>query len=427
MAPGIGNLKKRAVITGLGVVAPNGIGKDAFWEAVVEGRSGIDWVRSFDASDLYCQVAGEVRDFDPTDYMDAHDVRRSGRFVHFAMAASRLAVEDAEIDLTRLDPFRVGAIVGSSVGASGNIADDVYATYYAKGPRACGALDHVLLAPHTATAYVTIAFGMKGPNASTATGCCASLEAIASARDILRSGQADVMVVSGTEACVSRFGMSLLCRTNVLTHRNEEPSKASRPYDATRDGLVLSEGAGALVVETAEHALGRGAHIYAEVCGFGSTTEGTHLVVPDASGIELASAFRAALLDSRLAPEEIDYVCAHGIANRDYDIADTRAIKQVLGPRAYNIPVSSIKSTTGQPFAAGGAWQAAVACMSIQTNTVPPTTNYGTPDPQCDLDYVPNKARSVRVNATMINSHSFGGTHAALILRAFDEHLGARN
>ncbi|MFW6156675.1 MAG: beta-ketoacyl-[acyl-carrier-protein] synthase family protein, partial [Armatimonadota bacterium] len=281
--------------------------------------------------------------------------------------------------------------------------------------------DCVQLATHAATAHVFIEMGRRGPNASVASGCCSGVEAISSAAQALREGQADVMVAGAAEACVSRFGMALLCRVGVLSTHNEEPEKASRPYDATRDGLVLSEGAGAVTLETAHHALERGAPIYAEVRGYGTSTEAHHLVVADPSGVELAYAFRQALQEAHLAPADIDYVCAHGIANLDYDRADTRAIKKVLGDRAYNIPVSSIKGTTGQPFAAGGAWQTAAACMAMRESVVPPTINYHQPDPDCDLDYVPNTARRARVETVMVNSHSFGGTHAALILRKFDE------
>jgi len=217
--------------------------------------------------------------------------------------------------------------------------------------------------------------------------------------------------------------MSLLCKLRVLTHHNERPETASRPFDYTRDGLVLSEGAGAVVMETAEHAVERGAQIYAEVCGYSSATEAHHLVAADPSGEELAHAFAAALRCSKVGPEEIDYVCAHGIANRDYDIAETQAIKMVLGPRAYSIPISSIKSTTGQSFGAGAAWQLVSSCMTLTTGVVPPTINYRVPDPDCDLDYVPNQARQARVNAIMLDSHSFGGTHGSLIVRRFN---GAR-
>lgn len=421
MPAGKQSLYTRVVITGLGVVSSTGMGRQQFWDAVVEGRSGIRHVSGFDVSELYCRVAGQITDFDPTDYMSHGDARRCGKFVHYAVAAAHMAVEDAGLDVSALDPFRVGAIFGNSVAANGNRADEIYAQWLREGARACGYTDCVQLAAHAATAHVMIGLGMQGPNTTVGSGCCSGVEAIAQGRDLLRKGQADVMVVGASEACVSEFGMSLLCKTGVLTHHNEEPEKASRPYDATRDGLVLSEGGGAVVLETAAHALDRGAPIYAEVVGYGTTTEGKDLVVPDPSGVELSQALRYALADACMSPLDIDYVCAHGIANVDYDKADTRALKMVLGERAYNIPVSSIKSTTGQPFAAGGTWQALAACMAIRENLVPPTINYRVPDPDCDLDYVPNRARAARVDTVMLNSHSFGGTHAALILRAFDE------
>ena len=421
MTSSVSNLKKRIVITGLGVVAPSGIGKDAFWEAVVQGRSAVSWVESFDAADRYCQIAGEVKDFDPADYMDRAAARKAGRFSHFAVAAARLAIEDAAVNLSGLDPFRMGACFGTSLAGNGNVADEMYEEFMTNGPRRVDLSAGVELSPHAATRHVFIEFGMRGPNATTSTGCVSSLDALVLGRTLLQTGEADLIVAGGTEACISRVGMTLLCKIGVLSHRNEEPEKASRPYDATRDGLVLSEGAGAVVLATAEHALDRGAQIYAEVRGYGCATEAQHLIAADPSGEELAHAFRAALLDARLAPQDIDYVCAHGIINRDYDTADTRAIKMVLGDRAYNIPVSSIKSSTGQPFAACGTWQTIAACMSIQDNVVPPTINYHIPDPTCDLDYVPNEARRARVDTVMVNSHSFGGTHGALIVRAFDE------
>ncbi|MGI5820301.1 MAG: beta-ketoacyl-[acyl-carrier-protein] synthase family protein [Armatimonadota bacterium] len=413
------DLRRRVVITGLGVVSSTGMGKDAFWEAVRDGRSGIRHVTGFDCSDIYSRVAGQITDFDPTEYMTRGDVRRSGKFVHYSVAAAHQAVDDAGIDVGALEPFRVGTVFGSSVAANGNLADGIYEQWGREGAVACGPTDCVQLASHAATSHVFISMGMRGPNLTVGTGCCSGLDAIAKGRDILQTGQADVMVVGASEACVSRFGMSLLCKTGVLTRFNEDPAAASRPYDARRDGLVLSEGAGAVVLETAEHALERDALIYAEVRGYGTATEARHLVIPDPSGIELAQALRSALMEAHLDPTDLDYVCAHGIANVDYDRADTRALKMVLGEHAYNIPVSSIKSTTGQPFAAGGMWQTAAACMAIQTDTVPPTINYQVPDPECDLDYVPNRARPARVDTVLMNSHSFGGTHAALLIRSF--------
>ncbi len=415
------NLKKRVVVTGIGIVSPCGIGVQPFWESVRDGRSGIGWITSFDASQLYCRIAGEVHDFDPTDYLKPADARRSGRFVHFAVASATLAAQDAGLDEANVDPTRYGTIFGTSTAGNGNIADQNYRNYLENGPKHCGPTDCVQVTPHVSTAYVFITLGMKGPNASVATGCCASLEAIALGRDILRRGEADVMVVGASESVIYEYPMAMLCKAGVLTHYNEQPEKASRPYDATRDGLVVSEGGGAIVLETADYAISRGAHIYGEVLGYGSATEGQHLVIPDPSGVELARAFRFALADSRLAPDDMDYVCAHGIGNPGYDAADTRAIRMVLGERAYNIPVSSIKGTTGQPFAPSGAWQAAATLMAMRESIVPPTINYRVPDPECDLDYVPNQARVARIETAMLNSHSLGGTHSAMILRKFEE------
>ncbi len=424
MSWSLDNLRQRVVITGLGVVSPVGIGKDAFWDAVVQGRSGIDWIEGFDTSDLYCRIGGQVRDFDPTQYMDAKEAKRAGRFSHFAVAAARLAVADAGLNLDDgFDPYRAGAIFGTSLAGNGNVADEMYKQFAATGARHIEVTSGTQIAAHAATSHVLIQLGLKGPNSTLGTGCVAGLEAINNAASILRSGQAQVMIAGGTEACISTIGMSLLCKLGVLTRHNERPTAACRPFDYTRDGLVLSEGAGAVVMETAERATERDAQIYAEVCGYSSATEAHHLVIADPSGEELAHAFAAALRCGKVGTEEIDYVCAHGIGNREYDIAETQAIKMVLGPRAYSIPVSSIKSTTGQSFGAGSAWQLVSSCMTLATGVVPPTINYRVPDPNCDLDYVPNQARQARVNGIMLNSHSFGGTHGSLIVRRFN---GAR-
>jgi len=419
------NLRQKVVITGLGVVSPVGIGKEAFWDALVQGRSGIDWIKGFDTSDLYCRIAGQVRDFDPAEYMDAKEAGRAGRFSQFAVAAARLAVADASLDLDSIDPYQAGAVFGTSLAGNGNVADEMYRQFINEGPRHIEITSGTQLAAHAATSYVFIELGIKGPNSTSGPGCVASLDAINAAANILHSGQAQVMIAGGTEACVSNIGMSLLCKLRVLTRHNDPPETGSRPFDYTRDGLVLSEGAGAVVLETAEHAVERGAQIYAEVRGYSSTTEAQHLVAADPSGEELAHAFGTALRCGKVAAEEIDYICAHGIGNREYDIAETRAIKMVLGRRAYSVPVSSIKSTTGQSFAAGGMWQLASSCMTSATGVVPPTINYHVPDPDCDLDYVPNEARQARVRAIMLNSHSFGGTHASLIVRQFDGHRGS--
>ncbi len=421
MRPSVLDPRKRVVITGLGVVAPNGTGKQAFWNACVEGRSGIDWIQSFDASDIYCKIAGEVRDFDPTDYIEGKLAMRTCRFGAFAVAAARLALDDAGVDLSREDPYRAGTIFGTGSAGVGNISDEMYTKLLRSGPRGIDVVGSAQTAAHAGTANVFIALGLRGHNATSSAGCVSGIDAIAQAAQALRSGRADLMVAGGTEAPISWASMSAMAVSRVLTHHNDPPQEACRPYDRSRDGLIVSEGSGAVTLETAAHAMERGAHIYAEVMGYAATSEAYHFLHGRPGGEELARALRLALLEAKMSAVEMDYVCAHGIGSRDYDIAEVNALKIVLGERAYHLPVSSIKSCTGQPFAAGGAWQTVAACMAIETGIVPPTINLREPDPQCDLDHVPLYARRARVDTVMVNSHSLGGTHACLIVRRFQE------
>jgi len=413
--------RERVVITGLGVVSPVGIGATAFWDSLTDGRSGIDWIRGFDTSQVYCKIGGEVRDFEASDYRPAKKAARSGRFSNFAVAAAQLAMQDASLDPARVDPYAMGAIFGTTMAGQGSIGDEVYALLHDQNMNAEG-LD--LMAPsemaaHAATANVFIDLGMKGPNTTSGVGCVSTLDAINTSVALLRAGRAKAMVAGATEACLSQVGLSLLAAQKVLTHHNDPPQAACRPYDQRRDGLVLSEGSAALVLETAEHAMDRGAHIYAEFMGYAATTEAHHLLLAKADGEELARAFRMALLQAKIAPDEIDYICAHGISNRQYDVAETNAVKAVMGERAYHVPMSSIKSMTGQPFAAGGGWQLAASCLAMESGLIPPTINLHEPDPECDLDYVPHEARRARVQTVMLNSHSVGGTHACLLIRRF--------
>lgn len=414
---------QRVVITGLGVVAPNGIGITSFGEALMAGRSGIDWISGFDTSKLYCKIGGEVRNFDAARYRSSKAAGRSGRYSNFAVAAARMAVDDAQLDLGRVDPYKMGAIFGTTMAGQGSIGDEVYALLHRQDMSIEG-LD--LMAPsemaaHSATANVFIELGLKGPNTTTAVGCVSTLDAINSCTYLLRTGRAKMMIAGASEACLSQVGMSLLAAQRVLTRRNDPPQAACCPYDRRRDGLVLSEGSAAIVMETAEHAMDRGAHVYAEVVGYAATTEAVHLLLAKADGEELARAFRQALLQAKMSVDEIDYICAHGISNKNYDVAETNAVKTVMGERAYHVPMSSIKSMTGQPFAAGGGWQVAAACAAMEARLIPPTINLHEPDPECDLDYVPNEARRARVDAVMLNSHSVGGTHACLLIRRFED------
>lgn len=409
----LSNLRQRVVITGLGIVSPCGLGIEAFWRSVVEGRSGINWLEGFDTSDLYCKIGGQIRHFDPRDHVENRDVRHGGRFSHFAVAAARFALADAGLanGSRQVDPLMFGAVFGTSTAGR----------YEGRGVEEGEVSVGLQMEGHAATSHVAIEFGLRGPNTTSAVGCVGSLDALGTAAGILRDGGAQVMLAGATDSCISHLGMTTLCNLRVLTAHNDPPAAASRPYDDTRDGLVLSEGAGAAVLERADHALDRGAHIYAEIVAYTSVTEGRHLVRPHPGGEELAHALRNALLMAKLGPGDLDYVCAHGIGNRHYDLAETNAVKQVLGARAYNLPMSSIKGTTGQPFAPGGSWQLAAACLALEQGLVPPTLNYRVPDPECDLDYVPNVARRARVDTAMINSHAFGGTHGCLLLRRFVE------
>jgi 3-oxoacyl-[acyl-carrier-protein] synthase II len=397
-----------------------GIGKDAFWRAVRDGVSGIGYIESFDTSEYNCKIAGEVRDFDPLDYVEAKEALRQGRFVHYAIAAAREALEDSGVLQSGTDRYQMGAALGSSAAGFGNVADASYQLAIEESVKLVDATAIVEISAHATTSHVSIEFGLKGPSMSNSTGCVTSMVAVSQAMDALRSGAAKVMVVGASEACVSPYVFYLLYKLGVLSPGKEGPTKACKPYDLNRDGLVLSEGAGAMVLETAAHAMDRGAHVYGEVLSTGYACEAHHMVIALPTGEELARALTTAITEARIAPSDIDYVCSHGIGNKQYDLADTRALKMALGDHAYRIPVSSIKPVTGQAFAAAGAMQATAVCMAFAEGTVPPTLNYATPDPDCDLDYVPGEARRARVDVAMVNGHSFGGAHAAMLLRRFD-------
>jgi 3-oxoacyl-[acyl-carrier-protein] synthase II len=408
------------VISGLGVISCCGNDVDSFWRSVRDGVSGIGPIESFDASPYVVKIAGEVHNFDPLEYVAAKEALRQGRFVHYAIAAARQAVEDSGILNSKTDRYLMGAALGSSAAGFGNLADAFYQLLIEESYKLVDATAIVEASAHATTSHVSIEFGLKGPSLSNSTGCVTALVAVSQAIDTLRSGAAKVMVVGASEACVSPFTIALLHKLGVLAPGRNGPTTACRPYDLHRDGLVLSEGAAVLVLETARHAMDRGAHIYGEVLSAGYACEAHHMVIAKPTGEELAEAFRVAMAEARIAPSDIDYVCSHGIGNRQYDEADTRALKMALGDHAYRIPVSSIKPVTGQAFAAAGGMQAIAALMAMAENIVPPTLNLDTPDPTCDLDYVPGKARHSRVDVVAINGHSFGGAHGAMLLRRFD-------
>lgn len=413
-------LSRRVVITGIGVVSCAGIGKDPFWRAVRDGVSGIRHIDTFDVSELPSQIAGLVRDFDPLDYVPAKKANKMGRFSHFALAAARLALDDARLDPARHDTRSIGVCFGTTTAGNGNITDEYYYTLYHDGLRAVDTSCINEGPAHAAASHIAIELGFKGPCMSDATGCATSLMTIGRGLEAIRNGHAVRMVVGATEACLSPHIFAVLCRQRVLSTSNDEPHKACKPFDKHRDGLVAAEGAGALVLESAQHALERGATIYAEVLGYSAAAEAYHMVFSRHDGDALARTVNGALAAARLAPNDIDYVCPHGIGNRQYDTADARGLRTALGDHIYRVTVSSIKGVTGQPFAAGGTFQTASVCMAMTTDTIAPTINHTTPDDDCVFDVVPNRARHARVDTAIVNAHSFGGTHAVMALRRFE-------
>jgi 3-oxoacyl-[acyl-carrier-protein] synthase II len=414
--------KPRVVITGVGAVAPNGIGKDAYWEGLLEGRSGIRRITQFDASEFPCQIAGEVNDFQPTNYIAPREAKRLPRVSQFAVAAAKMALADSAVEVRAANAPWIGVCFGTSLG-KGEVFENDYPAFLERGVRGIHPLTLPQFAVHGMSSQVAIELGVSGVCGSIATGCTAGLDALQWGYMQICQGRARMMVVGSAEALITPFAFGAVCATGVLSRQNAMPEKASRPFDLQRDGLVLSEGAGALVLEALDHAEEREALIYAEVFGVATARDGNDLVHCDLSGAGMARVMEIALYQSQLSKSRIDYISAHGVGLRDYDTAETNAIKMVFGKRAYHIPISSIKSMIGQPFAAGGSLQVAAACLTLQRGRVPPTINYEMPDPACDLDYVPHRARAARVRTLLVHAHGMGGTDSALVLGKLDAPL----
>ena len=411
--------KRRVVITGLGVVAPNGIGKDAFWDALVAGKSAVDWISSFDPSPYPCKVAAEVRDFRPEDFMIRKRARELWRFTQFAVAAARMAVDDARLDITPANSEKVGACFGTCLNGFEKVEESCEIVqrqgYEGLDPFTC-----IKYSTHAPVSHVSIDLGIRGPSMTLASGCATGLDVIKWGYDRIADGTSNVVIAGSTEAPLNSLAFATFCAVGVLSKAQHDAPKASRPYDLNRDGLVLAEGAGAVVVESLESALDRGTRIYAEITGYGMTSEAVHVRKVDYTGATLSRAIKKALASSGTGPDDVDYINAHGNSMPDYDVSETNAFKAAFGPRAYSIPVSSIKSMIGQPIAASGILQAISTALTLSEGIIPPTINYATPDPQCDLDYVPNHSRVSRVKCAMANAHSVGGTHSVLILEQPD-------
>jgi len=404
-------------MTGMGAVTPLGIGVEPTWEGMRAGRSGITNITLFDATDFTSQIAGEVSDFDPTLWMDAREVRHTDRFVHFAMAAAVMAVEDSGLDFAAADGDRAGVLIGSGIGGTWTW-EEQHRNLLEKGPRRISPFFIPMLIMDMASGRIAMRYGAKGPNIAIASACATSAHALGEAAEIIRRGDADIMIAGGAEAAVSPLALGGFCSLRALSRRNDEPARASRPFDRDRDGFVMAEGAGVVILEDLGHAEKRGARIHGEILGYGSTADAYHITDPQPEGEGMAASMQAALRDAGISPEDVDYVNAHGTATPVGDSAETKALKRVFGARAYKLPTSSTKSVTGHLLGAGGAVEAIVCLCAMRDSIAPPTTNLDTPDPECDLDYVPNVAREVPIRTTMTNSFGFGGHNATLILRA---------
>ena len=415
------NGRRRVVITGMGVIAPIGSCVAEFWANAIAGRSGIRRLTQVDPTDYACQVAGEVASFEPERYLDRRDARRMARFAQFAVAASKQAAEQACLDLAVLDGTRVGVIVGNGGGGLPE-TDRAMRTLIARGGSRLDPLFIAKMLPNMASANVSIQLGLRGYSNTVTTACAAGTQAIGDATEVIRRGAAEEMLAGGTEAGITELGLAGFSAMRALaTSANGHPEAASRPFDRDRDGFAAGEGSGMLVLEALDHALARGARPLAELLGYGVSSDAAYLVAPPEDGEGAARAMRTALDDAGVAAEEIDYVSAHATATEIGDIAETRAVRSVFGARAYDLPVSAMKSQIGHLLGGAGGVETVAAVQTIRTGMIAPTINLEHPDPRCDLDYVPREARSAEVRTVMKNSFGFGGQNAVLVLRAFED------
>lgn len=409
---------RQPVITGLGIVSPIGTGVDRFWEAALEGRSGIGLVTRLDVSALpfECRIAGEVQDFNPRDWMTGRSAKMAGRFSQFAVATAKMALADSALDKAEIPPEQLKVSLGTSMQGVTDVQQPTFASFLGGGeiwPWTC--LEYPA---HAATSHVAISAGARGQTSSFASACAAGLDAIAWAADQVRRGEATAVIAGATEAPLSEYSLAAFHAVGVLSSWPGPPEMASRPWDLRRSGLVLAEGAAAVIVEEEEHARARGAPLYARILGDASIAEGAHLRKVDESGEPVARAMAQALRRSGLVPADVDWISAHGNSMIDYDRAETAGIRRLFGSRADCVPVSSLKSMCGQALAASAAMQVVAACLALRDEIVPPTINYEYPDPSCDLDYVPNVARRARLRTVLVHAHSMGGTHSAIVLQS---------
>lgn len=410
-------MRRRVVITGLGVIAPNGVGKREFWDALREGRSGIRRITRFDPSLFPTQFAGEA-DFDPTKFISHKQMKRMDRTSHLAVSAAKMAVKDANLNIRNEDPERIGVMIGTAMAGHGMILEQ-HCVFIEKGPMRIDTFTAVASFPDAPSSQISIELGIKGPSFSIATACSSASDAIGYAFNAIRNKELDMIIMGGADSPIFPPILAAFCVLRALSKRNDQPHRASRPFDKTRDGFVLGEGAGILILEDLEHALKRNARIYGEILGFGMTCDAYHMTKPEPSGKQAMRALQQALLDANVKPEDIEYVNAHGTSTLLNDKNETFVLKEVFSAHAKKLAVSSVKSMIGHLIGAAGSVELIGALMALEEGIIPPTINYETPDPDCDLDYVPNKARKANVNTLLKNSFGFGGKNSALVVRKF--------
>lgn len=412
-------MTRRVAVTGLGMVTPLGTGVEKNWEAACSGKSGIGPITKFDASLFSSRIAGEVTDFRSEDFLDKQKIRRFDIFIHYAVASARMALEDSGLKIDAKNGHRIGCITGSGLGGLAML-EHYHQVLLEKGPGRISPFFIPGIIANMAPGQIAIEFGAKGPNISIETACAASCHAVGEAFRLIREGLADAMITGGAEAVVTPLALGGFCNMRALSSKNDEPEKSSRPFDLERDGFVMGEGAGILILEELDQALDRGAGIYAEIIGYGMSADAYHVSAPDPEGEGATSCMKNALEFAGLRPEDLDYINAHGTSTKLNDLSENKAIKAVFGDHAYKLAISSTKSMTGHLLGGAGGVEAIFSSLTIKHGIIPPTINYETPDPECDLDYVPNVARKADLKTVMSNSFGFGGTNASLIFKAYE-------
>jgi 3-oxoacyl-[acyl-carrier-protein] synthase II len=413
-------LDRRVVITGVGMVSPLGTGTAANWNALIEGKNGIGPITRFDTTDFSTTIAGEVKNFDPADFIPKKEIKKMDLFIHYAIAASDFAMQDSGLKIDSSNATRVGVYIGSGIGGFG-VIEATHKALMEGGPRKISPFFIVASIVNLASGWVSIRTGAKGPNSATCTACTTSAHAIGDAYKIIARGDADAMIAGGSEGCITPLGIGGFCAMRALSTRNNEPEKASRPFDRDRDGFVMGEGAGVLILESLESAQRRNARIYAEIVGYGMTGDAFHITAPSEDGDGAIRVMQVTIQDAGISPREVNYINAHGTSTPFNDRAETMAIKKVFGDHAKKLAVSSTKSMTGHLLGAAGGLEGAILALAIHNQMAPPTINLDNPDAECDLDYVPHRSRKMEIRYALSNSFGFGGTNGALLFKRYPD------